>query len=182
MPQTCKILKRRLERSEGGTWGWGPEWKRATGSPGKKSKRRGSKGGSSGQNWARRAETPGRCSYPPRVQALGALLGARSRKRNEREPERILEGIVRPRALRLLRSTQRRSRSPAASCPPAGRESRLPGSSRTLAQQQLLPALGKSLEQALTGGSDRCQSHESHVRRRTRNRPNERAFPGAQRP
>lgn len=64
-------------------------------------------------------ETSGEGPYQPRVQ-LGALPGAPSWKRSERESGRIPEGRARLRAPRSLCSRRRRSQSPAASCPPAG--------------------------------------------------------------
>lgn len=89
---------------------------------------------------------PGRGPYQPRVRALGALLGAPSWKRNEPEPGRIPEGRARPRAPRSPRSRRQRSRSPVASCPPAGPGSRFPDPSRSLARHELLP--GAAPEQA----------------------------------
>jgi hypothetical protein len=62
--------------------------------------------------------------YRPRARAPGALLCARSWKRNEQGPGRIPEGRSRPRSLQLLRNWRRRPRSPTASCAPAGQGGR----------------------------------------------------------
>lgn len=96
---------------------------------------------------------PGSGPYQPRVRALGTLFGAPSRKRNKREPGRILGGRARPRAPRSLRSRRRRSRSPAASCPPARPGSGFPDSKSRLAQKHRLPPPGSRLRASASGRS-----------------------------